>query len=154
MVETPFAAQAAGRLCHSPRGYQEGEKLPTRSVQVVDVREAGQAQAGCKRAQRKQHGAQQRLLPQPEDVGAKAHNLSLYRGGAVQAALRRKRQMVRGRTVPKAVLRTGQMREGKKLRNHAIAVIHSVSPVPGSPKIPTSRWARQEARQCKQAILP
>jgi hypothetical protein len=67
-----------------------------RAVQAVDVREAGQAQTGCKCAQRKQHGAQQRSLPQPEDVGTKAHNLSLYRDGVVQAALRCKRQIVGG----------------------------------------------------------
>ena len=88
MVETPFAAQAAGRLCHAPRGHQEGEKLPVRAVQIADVREAGQAQAGCKCAQRKQQGAQQRFLPQSKDVGAKAHNLSLYRDGSMGAICR------------------------------------------------------------------
>jgi hypothetical protein len=51
-------------------------------------------------------------LPQPKDVGAKAHNLSLYRGGAVQAAQRCERQMVRGRGVPNAILRTDKSREG------------------------------------------
>ena len=81
MVETPLAAQAAGRLCHSPCGHQEGEKLPVRAVQIADVWEASQAQAGGKCAQRKQNGAQQRFLPQSEDGGTKAHNLSLYRDG-------------------------------------------------------------------------
>jgi hypothetical protein len=50
-------------------------------VQIADVWEASQAQAGGKCAQRKQNGAQQRFLPQSEDGVTKAHNLSLYRDG-------------------------------------------------------------------------
>ena len=82
MVETPFPPQAARRLCHAPRRYQKGKNLPMRAVQIVDIREAGQTQAGSECAQRKEDGARQRFLPEPENVGVKAHNLSLYRGGA------------------------------------------------------------------------
>lgn len=81
VVEAPSAAQATGRLRHAPCGNQEGQKLPIRAVQIVDVWEAGEAQAGGKCAQGKEHGAQQRFLPQTEDVRAKAHHLSLYRDG-------------------------------------------------------------------------
>jgi len=101
MVETPLAAQAAGRLCHSPCGHQEGEKLPVRAVQIADVWEASQAQAGGKCAQRKQNGAQQRFLPQSEDGGTKAHNLSLYRDGVRGAICRIQAVEVAGRRGPR-----------------------------------------------------
>jgi hypothetical protein len=39
-------------------GHQKGKKLPARAVQVFDMREAGQAQAGGKSTQRQKDGAQ------------------------------------------------------------------------------------------------
>src|SRR5580698_9455415 len=57
VVGTPFTAQATGCFCHAPRGYYEGQKLPMRTVQIVDVRESGQAQTGRECSQRKEHGA-------------------------------------------------------------------------------------------------
>ena len=144
MIETPLAAQAAGCLYHAPRGYQEGEKLPMRAVQVVYVRETGQAQTGCECAQRKQRGAQQRFLPQPEDVGAKAHHLSLYRDGGESRCAPQESNALR-RAIPGPGLRAGWPRGSGVLHIGAIPVIHSLCPVPGSPKIPTSHWAHEEA---------
>lgn len=109
MVETPLAAQATSCFCHAPRGHQKGKKLPGRAVKIVDIREAGQAQAGGKCAQRKNDGAQQRFLPQTEDVGTKPHNLSLYRDGAMRAIGRYRPLHCRGRQAPEGfTLKTGE----------------------------------------------
>ena len=88
MVEAPLSPQAAGSLCHAPRGNQQSENLPVRSMQVLDVRKAGQAQAGGKRAQRKENGAHERFLPHAEDREEVMHNPSMYRGGAAEAICR------------------------------------------------------------------
>lgn len=77
VVEAPFPLQTTGCLGHTPCGDQKGKKLPARAVQVFDIWETCQAQAGGKSAQREEDGAQQRLLPHTEDVRAKRHNLSL-----------------------------------------------------------------------------
>lgn len=88
MVEAPLSPQAAGSLCHAPRGNQQSENLPVRSMQVLDVRKAGQAQAGGKCAQRKENGAHERFLPQAKDREEEMHNPSMYRGGAAEAICR------------------------------------------------------------------
>lgn len=77
VVKTPLAPQTASRLRHAPRGYQKGKELPMRTMQVFDGWKTGQAQTCGECAQREQDGAQQRFLPQTEDVRANAHNLSL-----------------------------------------------------------------------------
>lgn len=53
VVEAPFALQAARRLHHAPRGHQQCEHLPSRAVQLLDIGESRQPQAGRKCAQRK-----------------------------------------------------------------------------------------------------
>ena len=63
MVKVPFALQAAGRLRHAQSRNQKRKKLPIRAMQIFDVREAGQTQAGGKGAERKESGARQRSLP-------------------------------------------------------------------------------------------
>jgi len=88
MIEAPFALEAAGSLGHAPRSNQQSENLPVRSVQVLDVRKAGQAQAGGKCAQRKENGAHERFLPQAKDREEEMHNPSMYRGGAAEAICR------------------------------------------------------------------
>jgi hypothetical protein len=82
VVEAPPTLKAASGLCHAPRGSQKREELPWRSVQVLDVRKSGQAQAGGKCAYRKENGADEGFLPQAKDREEEMHNPSMYRGGA------------------------------------------------------------------------
>ena len=73
MIEAPFALDAAGGLCHAPRGNQQSENLPVGAVEVFYVRETGEVQAGGKCAQREKDGAHERFLPQAEDQEEMTH---------------------------------------------------------------------------------
>jgi|GEM_PF-4722791 len=81
VVEAPFALEAAGCLGHAPYGNQQSENLPVGALEVFYVREAGEAQAGGKCAEREKNGADERFLPQAEDREEMMHNPSMYRGG-------------------------------------------------------------------------
>jgi len=76
--QAPSAFQAAGRLYHPPAGKRHCHNLPVRSVEILDIRKARQAQAGCKGAQGQQDAAKERPLPELERVGKrKRHSVSL-----------------------------------------------------------------------------
>jgi len=67
MVEAPFAAQAASRFKHSPRGHQQRNNLPVGGMQVFNARKSGQLQATEEGAQREQNAPGNGWLPQAED---------------------------------------------------------------------------------------
>lgn len=80
MVEAPSAAQAARGLHGSGDGCQQSHELPGRAVQVIDIREAGEPEAGRECAYGERDAASQRLVPQLEyvragDVRAEKHDI-------------------------------------------------------------------------------
>ena len=77
VVEAPFALEAAGSLGHAPRGHQQSENLPVGAVEILDVRKAGEVQAGGKCAEREENGAHERFFAQAKD-GEQMHNPSMY----------------------------------------------------------------------------
>jgi hypothetical protein len=81
VVEAPLALEAAGGFGHAPQGDQQSENLPVGAVEVFYVREAGEAQAGGKCAEREKNGAHERFLPQAEDLKEMMHNSSEYAAG-------------------------------------------------------------------------
>lgn len=115
VVEAPPTPQAARSLCHAPRGNQQSENLPVRSMQVLYVRKAGQAQAGGKGAQREENGADKGFLPQAKDREEEMHNPSMYRGGTEGCCARRAWRMIDSvsppRGSPKLEFRAGQEEE-------------------------------------------
>ena len=74
MVEAPLSLEAAGCLCHAPYCNQQSENLPVGAVEVLYVRKAGEVQAGGKCAEREKNGADERFLPQAEDLEEMVHN--------------------------------------------------------------------------------
>ena len=67
MVEAPFAAQAACRFKHAPRGDEQRENLPVGGMQVFNARKSGQLEAAEEGAQGEQNAAGNGRLPQAED---------------------------------------------------------------------------------------
>ncbi len=55
MVKIPGLAHAAHCLHHSPAGERQSKNLPIRAMQIIDIREAGQVQAGEKRTESEQN---------------------------------------------------------------------------------------------------
>lgn len=73
VVETPLSSEATARLAHPPRGEEQHKHLPWRAVELFDMREAGQAQAGDECGKREEDPAHERALPQPKDGRAEKH---------------------------------------------------------------------------------
>jgi hypothetical protein len=78
VVKAPLAPKTAGGLCHSPHGNQQSENLPVGAVEVLYVRKAGEVQAGGECAEREDDGADERFLPQAENLEEMMHNSSEY----------------------------------------------------------------------------
>lgn len=76
MVEAPSALQAAGGFRHSPSGDKEGKDLPMGAVQVLDVGESREPQAGQEGAEGEDDGASEGLMPEVKDGEAKMHDFS------------------------------------------------------------------------------
>lgn len=57
VIKIPALAHAAQRFHHSPAGERHGKNLPMGAMQIVDIRKAGQAQAGKKRTESEQDAA-------------------------------------------------------------------------------------------------
>lgn len=94
MVEAPLALDAAGGLCHAPYCNQQSENLPVGAVEVFNVREAGEVQAGGKCAEREKDGAHERFLPQAEDQEEMMHNPFNVRCQGACCSARRARRMI------------------------------------------------------------
>lgn len=63
MVEVPSALEATKGLDQAPGCDQERKELPIGAVQIVDIREAGETEAGRKGAEREEDGAGEGFLP-------------------------------------------------------------------------------------------
>jgi len=74
VIKAPLALEAAGGFGHAPHGNHQSENLPVGAVEVFYVREAGKAQAGGKCAEREKDSADERFLPQAEDLEEMMHN--------------------------------------------------------------------------------
>ena len=76
VVEAPTPAETAGGLGHRPNGGEDSENLPVRSARGVEMREAGEAQAGYEGAEGKQGAAEERSLAEAEDGRAAKRHIS------------------------------------------------------------------------------
>lgn len=80
MVKAPSAVKAASCLAHSPGSHQQGDDLPMRAMQILNMRKSGEAQAGQERAQGQNEGAHERFLPKAKDGEQGNHGLYKCRG--------------------------------------------------------------------------